>query len=157
MNPTHVHLLITHLPIYGSVLGAVVLFIGLWRRSMTTKYAAYTLFIISAAGAGIAYLTGEEAEETVEHLQGISKQAIEQHSEFASIALTGMIALAILSLLALYFNSKKFSLARPINWFILFISLVCFGLVARTGYLGGLIRHTEITSNAPELHHEVHE
>jgi hypothetical protein len=27
---------------------------------------------------------------------------------------------------------------------ILFISIISFGLVARTGYLGGQIRHTEI-------------
>ena len=29
---------------------------------------------------------------------------------------------------------------------ILFISLISFGLIARTGYLGGQIRHTEINN-----------
>ena len=31
-------------------------------------------------------------------------------------------------------------------FFILFVSLVSFGLVARTGYLGGQIRHTELNT-----------
>jgi hypothetical protein len=33
----------------------------------------------------------------------------------------------------------------------LFVAIISFGLVARTGYLGGQIRHTEIgtTSTAP--------
>jgi hypothetical protein len=31
---------------------------------------------------------------------------------------------------------------------ILFLSLISFGLVARTGYLGGQIRHTEISNGA---------
>jgi hypothetical protein len=31
---------------------------------------------------------------------------------------------------------------------MLFISLFCFALVARTGYLGGKIRHTELSAKA---------
>jgi hypothetical protein len=62
MNQTHVHLLITHLPILGSFLGALVLVYGLFSGSYSTKIAAYLLLIISSAGAGIAYLTGEGAE-----------------------------------------------------------------------------------------------
>ncbi|MDP1746508.1 MAG: hypothetical protein Q8L90_13090, partial [Bacteroidota bacterium] len=36
------------------------------------------------------------------------------------------------------------SVVRNVAWVILFISLISFGLIARTGYLGGLIRHTEV-------------
>ena len=77
MNQTHIHLLITHLPIFGSILGGLVLAHGLWTKSNQTKIAAYNIFIISAIGAGIAYLTGEAAEETVENIQGIAKDMID--------------------------------------------------------------------------------
>ena len=83
MDQTHLHLLITHLPIFGSILGALVLVHGLWTKSNQTKIAAFNLFIISSIGAGIAYLTGEGAEESVENLPGVVEATIKQHEEFA--------------------------------------------------------------------------
>ena len=91
MNQTHIHLLITHLPIFGSIFGGIVLAHGLWTKSDQTKIAAYNLFIISAIGAGIAYLTGEAAEETVENIQGITENIIEQHEDFAIFLLVSLI------------------------------------------------------------------
>ena len=45
---------------------------------------------------------------------------------------------------------KKSQLTRSLGIFILLLSLVSFGLVARTGYLGGQIRHTEIASGGTQ-------
>ena len=146
MDQTHIHLLITHLPIFGSILGGLVLAHGLWTKSNQTKIAAYNLFIISAIGAGIAYLTGEAAEEAVENIQGVVEATIKQHEEFALYALISLIILGVASILGLFLTLRKSSLTRTVAIIILFISLISFGLVARTGYLGGQIRHTEISS-----------
>lgn len=148
MNQTHIHLLITHLPIFGSILGGLVLAHGLWTNSNQTKIAAYNLFIISAIGAGIAYLTGEAAEETVENIQGVLEATIKQHEEFALFALISLIILGLTSIVGLFITLKNLPLTRTVAFIILFISLISFGLVARTGYLGGQIRHTEIASSA---------
>lgn len=148
MNQTHIHLLITHLPIFGSILGGLVLVHGLWAKSVQTKIAAYNLFIISAMGAGIAYLTGEAAEETVENIQGIVETTIKQHEEFALFALLSLIILGVASVIGVYVTIRKSPLTRTLAIVILFISLISFGLVARTGYLGGQIRHTEISNGA---------
>ena len=144
MNQTHIHLLITHLPIYGSILGSIVLAYGLWTKSNQTKIAAYIVFIISSIGVGIAYLTGEAAEETVEDIQGIAKKMIEEHEEFAIVALVSLIILGLASIIGLFLNLRKPLLTRTIAWVILFISIISFALVAWTGYLGGQIRHTEV-------------
>jgi hypothetical protein len=56
MNQTHIHLIITHLPIFGSLIGLLLLADGIWTRSNQTKIAAYALFIVSSIGAAIAYL-----------------------------------------------------------------------------------------------------
>lgn len=146
MNQAHIHLLITHLPIFGSILGGLVLAHGLWTKSNQTKIAAYNLFVISAIGAGIAYLTGEAAEETVENIQGIVEATINQHEEFALFALISLIILGLTSIIGLFITLKNLALTRTVAFIILFISLISFGLVARTGYLGGQIRHTEIAS-----------
>ncbi len=156
MNQTHIHLLISHLPIFGSILGGLVLSHGLWTKSNQTKIAAYNLFIISAIGAGIVYLTGEAAEESVEKLQGVVEATIETHEEFALFALITLITLGVASIIGLFLTIKKSPLTRTTAFVILFISIISFGLVARTGYLGGQIRHTEIANgaNVPSVNSE---
>lgn len=148
MNQTHIHLLITHLPIFGSILGGLVLAHGLWTKSNQTKIASYNLFIIASIGAAIAYLTGEGAEETVENIQGVVEATIKQHEEFALFALLSLILLGVASIIGLFLTLRKSPLTRTVAITILFISLISFGLVARTGYLGGQIRHTEISSTS---------
>lgn len=148
MNQAHIHLLITHLPIFGSILGGLVLAHGLWTKSNQTKIAAYNIFIISAIGAGIAYLTGEAAEETVENIQGIAKNMIDEHEDFAVFALVSLIILGVTSIGGLFLTIRKSALTSTAAIVILLISLISFGLVARTGYLGGQIRHTEINNSA---------
>lgn len=147
MSQVHLHLLITHLPVFGSLLGALVLVHGLWTKTNQTKNAAYFVFILSALGAIIAYLTGEPAEEAVEKIQGVLENKIELHEDSALYALISLIALGGLSVFALVINRFKPSLVKSTAIIILFVSLISFALVARTGYLGGQIRHTEIANN----------
>jgi type IV secretory pathway VirB2 component (pilin) len=114
MTQTHIHLLITHLPIFGSILGAIVLAYGIWTKSNETKVAAYILLLISSIGAGIAYLTGEAAEETVENIQGVVESTIKSHEEFALFAIISLVILGISSLLgrmsiALNFKPNKYN------------------------------------------------
>lgn len=146
MNQTHIHLIITHLPIFGSILGGLVLAHGLWTKSNQTKIAAYNLFIISAIGAGIAYLTGEGAEESVDDMQGVVEATIKTHEEFAQFALISFIILGLASIVGLFLTLRKSPMTRATAFIVFFISIISFGLVARTGYLGGQIRHTEISS-----------
>jgi uncharacterized membrane protein len=151
MNSTHLHLLINHLPIFGSILGGIVLAHSLNTKSSRTNIAAYNVLIISAIGAVITYLTGESAEETVENIPGISKSMLEQHEDASQFALVGMITLGIAALAGLYFSLKKSSAAYGAAWTIFIISIVSFFITMRAGYLGGQIRHTEINSNTVQL------
>lgn len=144
MDQTHIHLWITYLPIVECILGALVLAQGIWRKSNSTLIAAYSIFIISAIGSGIAYATGESAEETVEHIQGISKNIIEEHAESALLSWIGLIVVGIISMAGVFVTWKSHSLTRPFAWITLFTSLTALGFVARTGFLDGQIRHPEI-------------
>ena len=102
--------------------------------------------IISSIGAVIAYLTGEGAEETVEKIQGVSENMIDQHADFAVYALVSLSILGVAALIGLFLSLRKSPLSRKIAIITLVISLISFGLIARTGYIGGQIRHTEINS-----------
>jgi uncharacterized membrane protein len=141
----------THLPIVGSLLGTLVLLYGLWAKSNETKMAAYYLLVISSAGAVISYLTGEGAEESVEKIQGVTKQAIDQHEDFALIGLVALIVLGCIAFLGLFLTFKKNAFINRVAYLTLFTGLISFGIMAWTGYLGGQIRHSEISAAATQL------
>jgi uncharacterized protein YacL len=151
MDAAHIHLMITHLAVLGSLLGAFVLIHALWSKNNPTKIAAYNLLILTAAGGIIAYLTGEGAEEVVENLPGITETTIEQHEDFAIFTLVSLIILGLTSLLGLFVTFRKSAMTRTVAYVALVMSLISFGFAARTGYLGGKIRHTEINSGTPAL------
>jgi len=148
MNLTHLHLLITHLPIFGTITGLLILQYGIYTGSYHTKMAAYAVLLVAAVGGIIAFSTGEAAEETVENMLGITKNVIEEHEEFAKITLISIIALGVVSLAAIYLTWKKSKSAKAISIIVLVLSLICFGMTSWTGYLGGQIRHTEVGNAA---------
>jgi len=62
-------------------------------------------------------------------------------------ALVSLIILGVSSLLAIIVANKNNILSKSTTMATLVIAIVSFAMVARTGYLGGQIRHTEISSS----------
>jgi uncharacterized membrane protein len=151
MDLTHLHLLINHVAVIGAFIGMVVMAFALRSDSKSTYHAAYTIFLMAAIGAIIAFNTGESAEETVEGIAGVSESAIEPHEEAAEGALISFIVLGLLSLVGIFISMMKEIFQRKWGLLILAVSLVAFVLVSRTALLGGKIRHTEVTDNAAQL------
>ena len=151
MNLTHVHLLINHVAVVGVFLGILVLIFAIRSKSTSTYYAAYTVLIISALGAVVAYNTGESAEESVEGIVGVVETAIEPHEDAAAYALGTFIALGVLSLAGVYLTYVNESPQPKWSVFILVIGLFSFIVVSRTAWLGGKIRHTEISAGVDSV------
>lgn len=150
MTLTHLHLMINHLPIIGSLLGGLVLAHGMGTKSFQTNIAAYYIMVLSAIGATIAYFTGEPAEKTIENTIGnIQNQVIERHEEMAELSMVSIIILGLVSIIGLYVIYKKLPTANLFAKIIMVICIYSFVLVSRTGYLGGLIRHTELEKAVP--------
>jgi uncharacterized membrane protein len=145
MDQTHLHLVANHLPVIGSFIGIFVLIYGMVTFSVHTKRAACFIFILCAAGAALTFLTGEAAEEKVEHLKGISESVIEVHEETAAIALTAMIALGIASIISLFISFKKSDFSKYLSFTLLIIATISFSITVYTANLGGKIRHTELS------------
>ncbi len=148
MNQVHLHLLINHLPIFGTILGALVLAYGLKTKSHETIIAAYGVLIIAAIGGVIAYLTGDGAAHALKQIAGIERGSIREHEDAAQFAYIISMIVGIAAIVGLVLTYKKSLWANKLAAIILFLSLFSFSVEARTGYLGGLIRHqSEINSD----------
>ena len=144
MNQAHLHLIVNHVPIVGSLFAAVLLAAGVWQRSATLSRAG----LVAVLAAGLlclpAQLTGEGAAAIAQQLPRASRALIHNHEEAAELGfwmLEGAAALALFGLLLLKNASPK---ARLLALLALAATLVSFGLLARAGNLGGQIAHPEI-------------
>jgi hypothetical protein len=146
MTWVHLHLLLNHVPVLGTVFAVLLLTFALLRRSSELTRASFGAFVILGLMAGVVYLTGEPAEERVEHLPGVSERLIEAHEEAAFVAMLLLVAFAIgaLSVLLRYRGGR--AIPRSVVVGALLLSLLPTGAMAWTANLGGQIRHGEIRS-----------
>ncbi|HEX4926180.1 MAG TPA: DUF2231 domain-containing protein [Bdellovibrionales bacterium] len=135
------HLFLNHFPVAGMIL-ATALWI-FFRNNPDNRRLVLKLFIVLAVLGLGTYLSGEPAEEVVEHLQGFSHDAIEAHEEAAVFPLVGMILLALASVAGLVLEAKR-GLQKWVFPTVLVLSLLTVAMVLRTAKLGGEIRHTEL-------------
>lgn len=144
MNPVHLHLMLNHVPLFGSTISLLLLFVAIWRRSDELKRVAFGMLVLSALLTVPVYFTGEPTEEAVEHLPGVVRSAIHSHEDAAKIAFASMILTGLVALT----NFALFRRGRLVpTWFTttaLMLSLVTGLLMARTANLGGKVRHTEL-------------
>ena len=149
MDPTYFHLVMNHFPVIGAIFGMVILSWGLFRGSEEVKNLGLSVMVVTALVAIPVYLTGESAEETVEGLPGVLEAAIEQHEDFAKFGLAAAIASGVAALISLvysWFRPGQGGIGRLMAIITLAFSFATVGAMARTAQLGGVIRHTEISS-----------
>jgi uncharacterized membrane protein len=150
MNWPHIHLILNHVPVLGTLFGLVLLVWGLVRRNDALQRAGLLTFTVVALIAIPVYLTGKPAEEAVEHLAGTAESAIEPHENAALFSFTAMELLGALALGALLLSRTRFNPALVVRG-ALVVAFITGGLMAWTANLGGRIRHSEVgTSRAGE-------
>lgn len=154
MSSAHLHLILNHIPVIGIPFGIALLVFGLWRKSTEIKTAGLVVFVTTALVTIPIFLTGEAAEEIVEHLPGTSERLIENHERAATIALVATSVLGGLSLLRLLVPARHPAIGGPVMVLVFVLSFGVAGWLARTANLGGQIRHPEIrqsqTTSVPE-------
>lgn len=148
MNDAHLHLIVNHFPIIGTIFGTGILITGLFFKNNAVKNTAYCLFIIGAVFSFASMNTGEGAEEIAEKLPGVTDAIIHEHEEMAEKLAIALYILAGVSILGLYTSIKNYSQAKLVSFLTLAITFVAVFLAQQTGTTGGEIRHTEIRANA---------
>lgn len=146
MNVVHLHLLLNHLPVVGSLF-AMLLFAGsLYKRAVSLRFALWFAVALGATALAV-YLTGEPAADTVEKLVGITERSIERHEEAAELTTIVAGTLGALALIALMLFRRR-EVPRWIGAAGLVGTVLLSAAMGWTANLGGQIRHSEIRSNS---------
>ena len=154
MNDAHLHLLVNHFPIIGTLFGLGILISGMLLKNNSVKNTAYILFIVAAVFSAFSMVTGEGAEELVEDLPSIGKQIIHEHEEIAEKFAIIMYTTGLFGLLSLYTSIKNHKLAKTISYVTLALAIFATVFAKSVGTTGGEIRHTEIRANSGEVSNE---
>ena len=153
MEGAHLHLLLNHFPVIGTIISTLVLIAGMVLKNDTIKKTALALVVFTALMTIPAFLSGEDAEEALKAIHQAPRDLIHEHEEMGDIGLwttllTGLIAV---------FGMMKMKHSKGKN-LLLFTLVVLIGnmfFLAKIGNAGGMIRHTEIrTTNEPPLQNQ---
>ena len=147
MNDAHLHMVLNHFPIIGSIFGLGILIAGLFLNNNTLKNTAYFIFIIAAIFSFFSMSTGEGAEEIVEDFPNIGHQIIHEHEEIAEKFAVIMYVLGFISVICLYANYKNHPKSKLISFLAFTIAIIAVILAQQVGTTGGEVRHTEIRDN----------
>lgn len=149
MSLAHVHLLLNHFPIIGTIIGLALFVVALLGKSDHLKQASLLVLLGIAMLAFPTYLSGSAAAEQIRSLAGISQRAIEAHQNAALPAYIFMEMTGGFAWLGLWQYRR---LSRVPRWnltLILCLSVITVLLMSTVGNTGGEIRHPEIANDMP--------
>ena len=144
MNGAQLHLILNHLPVMGTLFSLLLLAWSLIRRSAEIQKLALAIALLAGLSSVPAYLTGEPAEEVIEHMAGVDEAYIEEHESMGKFALWCGVALGVAAGAALAAGVKNPRWLSAGTAITLLASVLVFGVMGYTAHLGGQIRHPEI-------------
>jgi len=146
MNLAHLHLILNHIPIIGTIIGLGLFIVSLVGDTDDLKRASLMVFAGVALLALPTFFSGVGAQGAIRKDAAVPASLIERHEGAAILALFFMEVTGALALVGLWRRDRLFT-GKP--WssnlaVILCFSIVTAGLMARVGDTGGDIRHPEI-------------
>ena len=144
MDAAYLHLTVNHFPIVLTTVGALAALLAMVSgRRVVWLYACATL-TLAGLSAPLAFFTGREAEETVEHSWFVTREAIDAHEEAGEWALWVLLAMGVVSLYAWMRRLRAPDVVRLPRWLqalVVLLALVGAATVGRTAWLGGYVVH----------------
>lgn len=147
MNFAHLHLMLNHFPIIGTMIGLVLFLISFVGKNNDLRRASLIIFAAIALLTIPTFLTGVPAGFMIKGRPDVSDALIQRHEGAAILSLWFMEATGALALIGLWQSHRT---SRPAGWNVLAVllfSLVTVGLMVRVGNTGGDIRHPEIRAS----------
>lgn len=147
----HVHLILNHVPIMGSLFTTALFIIALiYRNTFIQKISLWFLVIIALVTA-VTYQTGDPAAHAVRNLPQVSDSALKAHELFGKLGLGAMFVTGVVALGGVFFFRKRATIPGAYLALVMVILLVNCGLFTYISFLGGQILHPEIRALVPLL------
>ncbi len=152
LNIAHLHLLLNHFPIVGTLVGLALFLMSFIGKNGDLRRASLIVFAGVALLSIPTFVSGVGAQVTIHGNPDAAAALIKRHEGAAILSLWFVLATGALALIGL---AQSYRSSHPARWNItavLAFSLLTVGLMARTGNTGGDIRHPEVRSSqdAPE-------
>ncbi len=147
MNLAHLHLLLNHFPIIGGMVALGLLLFAMAQKSDDMKRAALTVYAVIALISIPAFMSGIGAAGALQIDPDVSREMISTHEGAAMLALLFMLFTGVAALVGLWQYRGTSRASSTTMASVLLLSLITCGLMARTGNLGGQLRHDEIRAN----------
>lgn len=145
MNAAHLHIILNHIPIIGSLFSIFILLIGIIKNSDDVKKVCMLVVILTSLLTIPTYLSGDKAEGMIEgNYEDVDEQYIHEHEEFALYSFIAMNITGAIALISMFLYKKPKLLPNSFAYFILALLIIVNGMMAYTGNLGGRIHHPEI-------------
>jgi len=145
----HIHLLVNHAPIFGSVFAFCLLVVSYFGAPNVFRRTAFVILIITAIAGIVADKTGEPAEDAIRGYPGVKRQIIHDHEDMAEKAWKLAAVLGVVSIGAL-FRWRRRPIPNGVTVAMVLGTAFVGGAMIYTGLLGGRIRHTEIRPGATD-------
>jgi uncharacterized membrane protein len=150
MNLAHLHLLLNHFPIIGTVIGLGLFVVSLVGKNDDLKRAGLIVFAFTALLTIPTFFSGVGAQGAIGGSPGVSKALIQEHEASAMLATLFMQITGALALVELW---RRHRITTRVRWdwnlvSILLFSILTVGVMTRVGSTGGEIRHPEMWSAA---------
>jgi hypothetical protein len=143
-KPEYIHVVLNHLPIYGTILGALALAISLVLRSRTAQITALVITLIAGASAYPVLVSGQKAYKVIRNSSDdTGQEALDEHMDRAEKTINAFYVLALLSLAGLLIPIRWPKAGVPLTAIALALALFCFGLSVYIAQAGGQVRHPE--------------
>lgn len=143
MNYAHLHLLLNHVPVIGSIIGLGLFLFSFSRKNEDLRRASYIIFAAVALITIPTFLSGVGAQQMIKG-PGVSDALVRRHEGSALLSIWFMEITGALALIGLWQSQTTSRPSRGNVYAVLVFSLLTTVLMARTGNTGGDIRHPEV-------------
>lgn len=143
----HLHLLVNHAPIFGSLVALALLVVSYFTAADVLRRTAFAVLIGTALAGVTADLSGDPAEDAIRGFPGVRRELIHDHEEMADKAylLAGVAGVLALGSLVRW---RRRPVPGSATLVMLVGTAVVSGAMIYTGLLGGRVRHTEVRPGA---------
>lgn len=144
VNLVHIHLLLNHFPIIGTIVGLGLFLIALIGKSDDLQRGSLVVFLGIALLTFPTYMSGSASADSIKYLPGVPLAMITAHQNAALLGFLFMEVTGAVSWFGLWEYRRKSRIGGVTLAVVLFLSCVTVALMANAGNLGGKIRHGEI-------------